>query len=460
MSTSDQNEALPDTCPSCGNRGKPVKPVTIESLVVEAARARVGAADGFHFCAEPSCDVSYFHPESGARIGRFEVRVRIGQKVAEAPRPICYCFDHTLEEIEGEVAATGSSKVAHQITEKCRQGLDRCEVTNPQGSCCLGNVRRAIKVAHALRLDQSAPAVITQGEVEGADCCLASTVTATAPARPRNAGFWLTNAAVVSAILSSTCCWLPLLLIAFGASAAGIAGFFEAYRPHLLGITGLLLAGSFYLVRFRKARCGPGEACAVPNLRLRRLNTVVLWVATTVVLGVALFPNYVGYLLGGGSPPASAVATGEREFRIAGMTCEACAATLGNQLSNLPGVARAEVSFDAKVARVFFVTRDSGPSDEIILARIRKAGYTGLAVAKGSSRVVRIDIAGMTCASCAIRLQIRLAGLPDVTAATVDYASASATVTLSPRGSLATVLTAIAEDGFEGREVARDGVHR
>jgi len=43
-----------------------------------------------------------------------------------------------------------------------------------------------------------------------------------------------TPAAVGSAILSSACCWLPLLLLAFGLSAGGVAGFFETVRPYFL----------------------------------------------------------------------------------------------------------------------------------------------------------------------------------------------------------------------------------
>ncbi len=73
------------------------------------------------------------------------MRVRIGQKATASPRVVCYCFDHTIEEIEAEVVATGTSTIADAIGEKCKQGLDRCEETNPQGSCCLGNVRAVVK---------------------------------------------------------------------------------------------------------------------------------------------------------------------------------------------------------------------------------------------------------------------------------------------------------------------------
>ncbi len=133
-------------CPSCGQKGRAVKPITIDALVTEQARARVRTSEGFRFCAEPSCDVAYFHDDSDERFLRDDVRVRIGQKENASPRVVCYCFDHTIEEIEAEVAATGVSAIPDAIGEKCKQGLDRCEETNPQGSCCLGNVRAVVKI--------------------------------------------------------------------------------------------------------------------------------------------------------------------------------------------------------------------------------------------------------------------------------------------------------------------------
>ena len=137
-------------CPACGRGGKAVKSITIDSLVTDEARERARSSAGFRFCANPACDVAYFNCESGERIVREEVRVRIGQKETVPPRPVCYCFDHTAEEIEAEVAATGTSTIPGSIGAKCKQGLDRCEELNPQGTCCLGNVRAVMKAAQQL----------------------------------------------------------------------------------------------------------------------------------------------------------------------------------------------------------------------------------------------------------------------------------------------------------------------
>ena len=131
-------------CPSCGSRGKAVKQVTIDALVTAQARSSLKSSDGFRFCPEPTCDMAYFHPGSGDRVGQNGVKVKIGLKQSEPPRIVCYCFDHTAEAIESEARATGTSGIQTSILEKCRQGLDRCEETNPQGSCCLGNVRRVV----------------------------------------------------------------------------------------------------------------------------------------------------------------------------------------------------------------------------------------------------------------------------------------------------------------------------
>jgi Cu+-exporting ATPase len=192
-----------------------------------------------------------------------------------------------------------------------------------------------------------------------------------------------------------------------------------------------------------------------------RLNKIMLWAATTVVIAFALFPNYLGYFLGGGDRPAAAAVDGEqasREFQIEGMTCEACAVTLRQHLSSVPGVARAEVSFHARAARVFFHARAGAPSEQAILNAIHQAGYLGRHVT--GSRNIRIAVDGMTCEGCAQALQSRLARVAGVEAAAVNYDAASATVTLNPQGSLETVLTAIAEQGFKAREVVGDGLRK
>ncbi|HWP40443.1 MAG TPA: cation transporter, partial [Tepidisphaeraceae bacterium] len=149
----------------------------------------------------------------------------------------------------------------------------------------------------------------------------------------------------------------------------------------------------FYLV-YRTPRCQPGQACAAPQTRRQRMNKAMLWIATVLVLAFALFPSYVGVLLGGGSSGGGtssgggSIAWGETStvtFEISGMTCEGCAAALQSRLAKLPGVVRAEVCFATKTAKVVLDTNRTRLSDETLLKAIEQAGFRGTEICPGYS---------------------------------------------------------------------------
>jgi mercuric ion transport protein len=96
----------------------------------------------------------------------------------------------------------------------------------------------------------------------------------------------------VAAILASTCCLGPLILVALGLSGAWIGNLtrLEPYRQFF--IAGALIALFFAGRRiFRPAQtCSPGEVCAVP--RTRRIYKV-LFVTVCVLVVIALAFPYV-----------------------------------------------------------------------------------------------------------------------------------------------------------------------
>lgn len=266
------------TCPSCGEVGKPVEPITVTSLVRPGVVQDLTGTEGFRFCRSPECEVVYFRAERDP-VTTDQLTVPVFQKSTDPGRLVCYCFDHRVSDIEAQVAQTGDSTVPADIAEKCRQGLDRCEETNPQGSCCLGNARSV--AADAQRRSEKEPPVESKSRDNS-----------------QRAGLLSAGGALVTAVLSSACCWLPLAAVAAGGSVAGSARFFAAYRPAFLVGTLALLGGGFYLVYIRKPRCAPGEACATPSPRVLRMNKIVLWIATLLVVASALFPNYLPLLDG------------------------------------------------------------------------------------------------------------------------------------------------------------------
>lgn len=130
-------------CPVVGKRGKPVPLVTLRSLVLPEYAAAVEGREWF-FCDRSDCEVVYF-THDGRTIKKNALKVRVGFKEKEAPRPVCYCFGHTVESIRQEIEKTGRSTVVASIRKKVEAGECSCEVLNPKGTCCLGDVNNTVK---------------------------------------------------------------------------------------------------------------------------------------------------------------------------------------------------------------------------------------------------------------------------------------------------------------------------
>jgi hypothetical protein len=108
----------------------------------------------YYFCEAPGCDAVYFPLDTQAPLfRRGDLMVRVGAKEMTDPVPVCYCFGFTRKDIHDEIVKTGHSTVAERITAEVRAGNCACEVKNPSGNCCLGDVTRAaedgLRLLHA-----------------------------------------------------------------------------------------------------------------------------------------------------------------------------------------------------------------------------------------------------------------------------------------------------------------------
>ena len=104
----------------------------------------------------------------------------------------------------------------------------------------------------------------------------------------------LAAGSVVGAIVASSCCILPLVLVTLGISGAWIGNLtaLEPYKPYTLGVTALLLAGGFWHVYFRpKKACTDGSYCARPNSA--KITKTVLWLATVIAVLAATISYWV-----------------------------------------------------------------------------------------------------------------------------------------------------------------------
>jgi|CXWL01.1.fsa_nt_gi hypothetical protein len=138
------------SCPSCGNRGRHVDRITLKALLSSEALTSLGS-DEYKFCSTKSCDTVYFAPESIFRTR--DIVTRVWQKSDDPSVPVCYCFGHSEDSIRAEAAQAGNNAVLERIKRLVSEGRCACEVRNPQGTCCLGNVSLIVA-----RVQRSQPA--------------------------------------------------------------------------------------------------------------------------------------------------------------------------------------------------------------------------------------------------------------------------------------------------------------
>jgi hypothetical protein len=71
--------------------------------------------------------------------------VRVYQKQPDVEDGcLCYCFVHTTGDIRAEVIS-GKQTIVNDINAGIQAGQCACDWRNPQGHCCLGNVRQLIQ---------------------------------------------------------------------------------------------------------------------------------------------------------------------------------------------------------------------------------------------------------------------------------------------------------------------------
>lgn len=131
-------------CPTCNNKAKNVKLITLKSLLKSTALETLNANVNHYFCSSKECDVVYFDADNKKYLIS-DIKVAVHQKDDDVTTPICYCFDWTKEKIEKFVKQELSPNPIEHIRKNIKEDRCGCEVNNPQGGCCLGNVSKYIR---------------------------------------------------------------------------------------------------------------------------------------------------------------------------------------------------------------------------------------------------------------------------------------------------------------------------
>ncbi len=130
----------------------------------------------------------------------------------------------------------------------------------------------------------------------------------------------------------------------------------------------------------------------------------------------------------------------ELTLPVAGMTCATCAGRVEKALAAVPGVTSAQVNLASETVRV--ASAADLPVAQLAQA-VADAGY------RVSAQTTRLAITGMTCATCAGRVEKALAAVPGVISAQVNLANETAEVHgVGPGADFATLETAVEAAGY------------
>ncbi|AVR97957.1 heavy metal translocating P-type ATPase [Pseudoduganella armeniaca] len=138
--------------------------------------------------------------------------------------------------------------------------------------------------------------------------------------------------------------------------------------------------------------------------------------------------------------------TASLDLRIAGMSCASCVGRVEKALRAVPGVTDASVNLATETARV----AGSAPA-QALRAAVEQAGYEAEPLLPAPGAALDLAVEGMTCASCAGRVEKALRAVPGVAGATVNLATETARVESAGPLDPAALLAAVEQAGYAAR---------
>jgi len=99
----------------------------------------------YYYCKEPTCNVVYFSNENAPFFSTDEAAVKVFVKDQGDDVPVCYCFNWTRARIKQQIRETEKSTAAIEIAREIKAGNCACDIKNPKGECCLGDINLFVK---------------------------------------------------------------------------------------------------------------------------------------------------------------------------------------------------------------------------------------------------------------------------------------------------------------------------
>lgn len=131
-------------CPVSKSLSRKVQRRTLEHLLKPEKSGEIQNVQ-YYYCAAPDCKIVYFSNETVPYFTIDDVSVKVSSKDKGDDVNVCYCFNWNRARIKEELASTGKSTASLQIAKEVKAGNCACDIKNPKGECCLGDVNSFVK---------------------------------------------------------------------------------------------------------------------------------------------------------------------------------------------------------------------------------------------------------------------------------------------------------------------------
>ncbi len=135
-------------CPTNGRLGKRVEGLTLKAMLSRPLTELREVE--YRFCRESDCPTVYYSVDGLQTFSEADIRERVYQKHPQDEEVfICYCFRHKVGALRSDITDSSGMLVIEKINAGIQARQCACDIRNPQGSCCLGNVRALVKTLTA-----------------------------------------------------------------------------------------------------------------------------------------------------------------------------------------------------------------------------------------------------------------------------------------------------------------------
>lgn len=169
----------------------------------------------------------------------------------------------------------------------------------------------------------------------------------------------LIGSGIATSMLASLCCITPVMGVVAGTSSlASSFAWLESCRPYFIGLTMGLLGLAWYqkIKQSKQIDCSC-EKVSDPNFMQTK---TFLGLVTALAIVLLTFPNYAQVFYPSSQKQVKQVVAQDKsktrtiEYKISGMTCDACTLHVANEINKVAGILSLKVSYAHANALVTF----------------------------------------------------------------------------------------------------------